>query len=178
MTIVPAQAIEVRVVRDDDGKPMAGAWVKVRAERRNPFKWGEIAEARADDQGRIRIIPWAGDLFSIIAYPPEGQPYLPWVKDVNWPKGAVEKSVELKLKRGVVVHGTLTEEPSGGTRGRRRHHLLPEAQEQPQVPLLAAGHQHGEPARRVVHDGPPSRAGSPARPRSQRRLPPRVDQLG
>jgi beta-lactamase regulating signal transducer with metallopeptidase domain len=113
MSLVPAQAIDVRVVRAADGKPMAGAWVNIRAEKRNPYSWGETAGARADDQGRVRIVPWPGDGFTILAYPKEGEPYLRREASLDWPKGAVQQSVEVKLKRGVVVRGKLTEEPSG-----------------------------------------------------------------
>jgi beta-lactamase regulating signal transducer with metallopeptidase domain/protocatechuate 3,4-dioxygenase beta subunit len=113
LSLAPAQAIEVRVVRADDGQPMAGVWVNVRAERRHPYSWGETTDARTDDQGRVRIVPWSGDTFSIWAIPPKAQPYLPWETDLKWPKGAIQKSAELKLKRGVVVRGRLTEEPSG-----------------------------------------------------------------
>ena len=61
MSLAPVQAIDVRVVREDDGQPMAGAWVSVRSERRNPYSWGESTGAKADDQGRVRIAPWPGD---------------------------------------------------------------------------------------------------------------------
>jgi hypothetical protein len=113
LPLLPAQAIDVRIRRDDDGKLMAGARANVRAERRNPNSWGERTGARTDDQGRARIVPWPGDSFSIWAYPAEGEPYLRRETNLNWPKGAVSQSVELKLRRGVVLHGTLTEEPAG-----------------------------------------------------------------
>src|SRR5262249_11040600 len=113
MSLLPAQAIDVKVVRADEGKPMAGAWVNTRAEKRNPYSWGETAGARADDQGHVRIAPWPGDAFTIIAYPKEGEPYLRREADLDWPKGAVHQTVEVKLKRGVAVRGRLIEEPSG-----------------------------------------------------------------
>jgi hypothetical protein len=120
IALIPVQAIDVRVVRDDDGKPMAGAWVSVRAEGQLPDPWGESAGATADDQGRVRIAPWPGDSFSITAYPREGEPYLRRESSLDWPKGAVQQAVEVRLRRGAVVHGRLIEEPSGkGVAGAR-----------------------------------------------------------
>ncbi len=113
MTLVPVQAIDVLVVRDDDGKPVAGAQVYVRAEHRNPFSFGNETGAKADDQGRVRIAAWPGDGFTITAYPREGEPYLRREKNLDWPKGAVQQAVEVRLRRGAVVHGKLIEEPSG-----------------------------------------------------------------
>ena len=113
----PAQVIEVRVTRADDGKPVPGARVNViappgtrRAEaRRTPLLQ---TDARADDQGRARIIPERGESFWISASPPSAAPYLNQRLILNWPKAAVRQEVELKLKRGVSAHGTITEEGS------------------------------------------------------------------
>ena len=74
---------------------------------------GEVAGARTDGQGRARIVPWPGDRFMIRVYPPEGEPYLPASLDVDWPKGAVQHAVEVKLQRGVLVRGRLIEDPVG-----------------------------------------------------------------
>ena len=78
--------------------------------RRSP---GEVPRTRTDGQGRARVIPWPGDRFWIFVYPPEGEPYLPARLDVNWPKGAVQHAVEVKLGRGVLVRGRLIEDPAG-----------------------------------------------------------------
>jgi hypothetical protein len=40
---------------------------------------------------------------------PEGEPYLPAWRDVNWPKAAVEQFVDFKLRRGVIVRGRVVE---------------------------------------------------------------------
>ncbi|MGO9469602.1 MAG: sigma-70 family RNA polymerase sigma factor [Isosphaeraceae bacterium] len=110
----PAQVIEVHVTHADDGKPVPHAWVNVlsqsRGNRSQPMR---ETSARTNEQGLARIIPTVGDSFSISATPPAGEPYLNQRVDINWPKGAVRQSVELKLKRGVPVHGTITEEASG-----------------------------------------------------------------
>ena len=44
---------------------------------------------------------------------PDGQPYLELSKQFDWPKGAVEHSMDLALPRGVVIHGKVIEEGSG-----------------------------------------------------------------
>jgi RNA polymerase sigma factor (sigma-70 family) len=113
----PAQVIEVRVTRVDDGKPVVGARVNVFAEpgRRRPGARPTPSlqtDARTDDQGRARIIPERGESFWISASPPTTAPYLNQRLILNWPKGAVRQEVALKLERGVPVHGTITEEGS------------------------------------------------------------------
>jgi RNA polymerase sigma factor (sigma-70 family) len=113
-TLSPAQLMEVRVTRADDGKPVPGAWVNVqpRATRPRPPSL-QPTHARTSDRGTARIIPYFGESFWVTASPPAGEPYLGQRVDVNWRKGAVGQSVELKLKRGVLVRGTITEEASG-----------------------------------------------------------------
>jgi RNA polymerase sigma factor (sigma-70 family) len=112
----PAQVIEVRVTRADDGKPVPGAWVNVFAppQRREarPVRLPET-NARTDERGFVRITPALGESFWITASAPASVPYLNQRVILEWPKGAVRQAVELKLMRGVPVHGTITEEPSG-----------------------------------------------------------------
>src|SRR5262249_30200235 len=43
----------------------------------------------------------------------EGEPYLSLKQRVNWPKAAVKQQIELKLTRGVLVRGKVTEAGSG-----------------------------------------------------------------
>jgi len=106
MPLLPPQVINVRVIRGDDGKPMAGAWVVVRA--------GEQSTgARADEEGQVRISAWPGRSFTIVAYAKDGEPYIRCETSLDWPKGAVQQSAEVKLKRGVILRGKLVEEPSG-----------------------------------------------------------------
>jgi beta-lactamase regulating signal transducer with metallopeptidase domain len=104
--LLPPQVINVRVVRGDDGKPMAGAWVVVQAGE-------ESTGARADEKGRVRISSWPGGNFKIVAYARDGEPYIRCETSLAWPKGAVEQSVEVKLRRGVILRGKVVEEPSG-----------------------------------------------------------------
>jgi RNA polymerase sigma factor (sigma-70 family) len=113
----PGQAIEVRVTCADDGKPAVGAWVNVFAQpgaRRAGARSTRSlpTDARTNDQGLARIIPELGESFWISASPPSTMPYLNQRLNLDWPKGAVRQAVELKLKRGVPVHGTIAEEAS------------------------------------------------------------------
>ncbi len=74
------------------------------------------SEAEADGDGRFRVAaPAVGRLggFLIRAAFPDGAPYLVAEKDGEWPKGALEQSVDLALTRGVVVRGKVVEEGTG-----------------------------------------------------------------
>jgi RNA polymerase sigma factor (sigma-70 family) len=117
VTLQPAQALDIHVIHADDGYPVAGARIDVRSfdagsatRRGSP---GEVPGTRTDGRGRARVIPWPGDRFWIIVHAPEGEPYLPARLDLDWPKGAVQHAVEMKLMRGAVVRGRLIEDPAG-----------------------------------------------------------------
>src|SRR5262249_29520445 len=98
VTLHPAQVLDIHVVHADDSRPMAGARIDVRSfDGRGPP--GEVPRTRTDGQGRARVIPWPGDRFWIVVHAPEDAPYLPARLDVNWPKGAVQHAVEMKLMR-------------------------------------------------------------------------------
>src|SRR5262249_18758727 len=114
VTLSPAQALNVTVVHADDDRPVAGARIDVRSFSGRGFNSGqssgEVPRTRTDGRGRARVIPWSGDRFWITVYAPEGESYLGARLDVNWPKGAVEHAVEVKLGRGVLVRGRLIED--------------------------------------------------------------------
>ena len=105
----PGSALDVSVVHDDDGRPVAGGRIDVRSfdGKGSP---GEVPRTRTDGRGHARVIPWPGDRFWIFVYAPEGEPYLPARLDVNWPKGAVRHAVEVRLGRGALVRGRLIED--------------------------------------------------------------------
>jgi hypothetical protein len=109
----PPQTVEVRVVRADDGRPMAGARVDVQSEVENQIPTLDIARGRTDGRGHARVNAWPGASFRILVHPPEGEPYVPRQTHIGWPKAAVKQSVEVKLDRGAVVHGRLIEDPTG-----------------------------------------------------------------
>jgi RNA polymerase sigma factor (sigma-70 family) len=109
LTLAPAQVVEVRTTSADDGKPIAGVWVNVLAARNLSQP---ATGARTDDQGIARILPATGESFVITADPPVSEPYLDQQTFLDWPKGAVRQTMEVKLSRGIRVHGTITEETS------------------------------------------------------------------
>ena len=78
MPLLPPQVINVRVIRGDDGKPMAAAWVVVQAGEKS-------TGARADDQGHARISAWPGQSFTIVAYAKDGEPYIRCETSLDWP---------------------------------------------------------------------------------------------
>src|SRR5262249_22692120 len=106
-------ALDIHVVHDDDGRAVAGARVDVRSFEGRTSSSGEVPRTRTDGQGRARVIPWPGDRFWIVVHAPEGEPYLPTRLDLNWPDGAIQHAVEVRLGRGGVVGGGLREDPAG-----------------------------------------------------------------
>ena len=87
----------------DSGKPVPHAHL------------GGIADGsdiETDDAGRSAKAS-SGDRFSLDGRAPDGQPYLAAMTRIDWPKGAVEQSVDLSLPRGLVIGGKVTEEGSG-----------------------------------------------------------------
>jgi hypothetical protein len=93
---------------------------------------------RADQSGRFHLNPYSGKFFSIIAYGPDGEPYLRVNKAyreidpskpkeeqeeekkmfdhpdaVTWTKGGPMPKIEISLPRGVLVHGKIIETQSG-----------------------------------------------------------------
>ncbi len=109
--LAASQIINVRVTYADTGKPVPHAPLRVTASK------GRVAAvdgAETDAEGRCRVNSWPADrVYGLLAYAPEGQPYLPARGGINWPKGALEQSIDLSLPRGVLIPGRVTEEGSG-----------------------------------------------------------------
>jgi protocatechuate 3,4-dioxygenase beta subunit len=112
MALEPAKIIKGRVTYADTGQPVPHALLYV-APLYQGGSGGGIAEFEADDDGRFRANPYSGDGYSVRAYPPAAQPYLSKGQRFDWPKGAIEHSLDLALPRGVSIHGKVTEEGSG-----------------------------------------------------------------
>jgi RNA polymerase sigma factor (sigma-70 family) len=106
------RCVEGRVVYEDTGKPVPNA----RLEFANP-----IVSARADEQGRFKVALFGpGDYgngpvrdIGIHAFPHPGEPYLNTFVGVDFPRGVVHRKAEVKLPRGVLLRGKVTEEGSG-----------------------------------------------------------------
>jgi len=109
--LVPAQILTGRVTYADTGKGVAHAPLGLMASQ---GRVAILADFETDDEGRFRLNPPPADRsYNVWAYPPEGQPYLFAHKRLEWPKGALEQSLDLALPRGVLIHGRVTEEGSG-----------------------------------------------------------------
>jgi RNA polymerase sigma factor (sigma-70 family) len=109
----PARLLEGRVFYADTRKPVPH--VEVGA-------WGVHGET--DEQGRFRLNPAGGPIREgeesgiVMAFAPEGEPYLNVQKEFHWPKPAapqavVKHHIDLALPRGVLVRGRVTEKSSG-----------------------------------------------------------------
>jgi len=109
--LVPAQVVSGRVTYADTGKPVPHAPLEFMASR---GRVGLLSDFETDADGRFRVNPPPADRsYRVTAFPPKGQPYLSVGKRLEWPKGALEQSVDLALPRGVLIHGKVTEEGSG-----------------------------------------------------------------
>ncbi|HEV3258655.1 MAG TPA: sigma-70 family RNA polymerase sigma factor [Gemmataceae bacterium] len=111
-SLEPARIIEGQVRYGDSNKAVPNARLTVYAAASELDSWFGI-DGRADANGRFRINPSPGNYFNVTAYAPDGQPYFTVRKLIKWPKAAVKHQVELKLPRGVLVRGKVTEAGSG-----------------------------------------------------------------
>jgi hypothetical protein len=116
--VQPATIVEGRALTADTGQPIAKTIVEVTSRQQELS--GETSKARVmcDAQGRFTANVAPGKYFEIRAFPPEGLPYFVITQEFEWTKGAVKKATEVKLSRGVVVRGKVTEfgtsRPLGG----------------------------------------------------------------
>jgi RNA polymerase sigma factor (sigma-70 family) len=114
--LVPAQVIEGRVVAEDTGKPVPNARLDINSYRKSEEGYttgGGAVLGKADAQGRFKMSIYPGDTGFVMAIPPAGQPYLVNSTHFDWPRGTVKQEVDVKLPRGVLLHGKVTESPSG-----------------------------------------------------------------
>ncbi len=108
LVLAPGRYVEGRVVYQDTGKPVPNA----RLMFANP-----IVEANADEQGRFKVSLFGprdhgtGRVLDIgvHAYPPTGEPYVNTFQGIDFPRGVVRREVTVKLPRGVLVRGKVTE---------------------------------------------------------------------
>jgi RNA polymerase sigma factor (sigma-70 family) len=107
-TLSPARLLEGKVVHEDTGKAAANARFVVRPQ-------GVTGGADGSGRFRLNLPPPVGErqLALLFVYPAEGEPYLPVRQEVAWPQGAVKHEIEVKLPRGVLVRGRVTEAQSG-----------------------------------------------------------------
>jgi RNA polymerase sigma factor (sigma-70 family) len=104
----------VGVVRDRaTGKLIAGAVVRAEATVGNPFY---RVQTTTDAEGRYRLTGLArgreGQAVSVLALPPEGQPYL-GMKKIAGGAGLETATLDFSLKKGVWVEGRVTDKVTG-----------------------------------------------------------------
>ena len=112
IALEPAKIITGRVTYADNGKPVPHAPLSVMS-RSDTLRGGRLSRFKADSEGRFGINPPTGDHFGVTIQAPDGQPYLSLMKTIDWPKGAVEQTVEFALPRGGLISGKVTEHDSG-----------------------------------------------------------------
>ncbi len=131
IVLEPATIIEGRVLAADTGEPVPRAVIAVAASR-GPFGGWITFRYRADDQGRFTANPYPGSYFHVNAFAPEGQPYLIPQVEFTWTKGAVKNVIDIKLPRGVLIRGKVTEEKTGRPLGNTSVQYIP-AQDRDEV---------------------------------------------
>jgi hypothetical protein len=112
MALEPAKIIKGRIHYADTGRPVPHALITALGRDISGFGPG-LTEFESDAEGRFRINPSSAEGYRILAWPPAGESYLATQQLLDWPKGAVEQSLDLALPRGVLIHGTVAEEGSG-----------------------------------------------------------------
>jgi RNA polymerase sigma factor (sigma-70 family) len=107
----------VGVVRDKDTKkPLAGLTIRSLALTTGPgsFESFDLVQTTTDAQGRYRLTGMpkrAGN--RIVAVPGTGQPYVVTGKDVPESPGLDPVTVDIELKRGVLIEGKITDKVTG-----------------------------------------------------------------
>jgi hypothetical protein len=110
ITLEPARLIEGRVLAADTGQPIGNAVVSASGLVMNEHARGYFtAKFRADSQGRFVMNPVAADKYTVGAFPTGNEPYLIGQDELNWTKGSVKATHDIKLRRGVLIRGKVTE---------------------------------------------------------------------
>jgi RNA polymerase sigma factor (sigma-70 family) len=134
LTLAPLRVIEGKVTAQDTGKPVPDARVVIESVTGRL----EQVEGRTDAAGRYRIIPYDGNQMNVLVLPPSGVPYLPWRVDFTWAGGAVKRTVDLKVRRGVLARGKVTEAGSGKPLADAEVHFRPRRKGNPFYAALSA----------------------------------------
>ncbi len=111
LALQPAAIIAGRVLTADTGQPISNAVIAVDSvDKRGAYFTSKF---RADGEGRFEVNPHPGESFRVRADPREGQPYRVGQEAFAWIKGTVKKEIDIKLPRGVLIQGKVTEEGTG-----------------------------------------------------------------
>jgi RNA polymerase sigma factor (sigma-70 family) len=110
LALQPAQIIEGFILAGDTLQPIPNAVVSATTRVRNEIFTSKF---HADANGRFRMNPIIGDKYTIGAFPTGGEPYLIRQDELSWAKGAVNANHDIKLPRGVLIRGKVTERGTG-----------------------------------------------------------------
>ena len=114
IALEPARIIEGRVLASDSGQPIPGAIVSATTRVQNEHANGFFTtKFRADAEGRFKMNPIAGESYTLGAFPTGSEPYLIQQDELKWVKGAIKADHDIKLPRGVLLRGKVTEEGTG-----------------------------------------------------------------
>ena len=110
----PTRPIEGRVFDRDSGEPLEG--VRVESWAFAPTRIGNVRALRttSDEDGRYRLVGMPkGQGNVIMAVPEDGQPYLMREFEVADTPGLDALTVDMPLKRGVLITGTVSDRATG-----------------------------------------------------------------
>jgi protocatechuate 3,4-dioxygenase beta subunit len=104
------------IVRDrDTGKPLAGVTIRARlGSAREHFVGDPFIDTTTDEEGRYRLVGLSREgKHRLEALPAPGQTYLPVAKTPPAAPGLDPVTVDFALKRGVLIHGRVTDKATG-----------------------------------------------------------------
>jgi RNA polymerase sigma factor (sigma-70 family) len=115
VSLAPQRVLEGTVIYQDTGKPVPNARLRIDAVKPYPGGGFQIRSvtARADAGGRYRAVPYEGDSYFVVASPPAGAPYLLAGRQAEKAPGVLKQEINLALRRGILVQGSVKEAPSG-----------------------------------------------------------------
>ena len=114
IVLAPAQVFAGTVLLGDSGQPAANTRIKIWASQQERFGSMVSVEGKTDEAGRFRLNPQPGVRFGIIAYPPQGTPYLTReLKDLRWSPGKASENIQIRLDKVVLAEGTVIDADSG-----------------------------------------------------------------
>jgi RNA polymerase sigma factor (sigma-70 family) len=125
--LTPARLLQGTVVAEDTGKPLTKALIHITSSGTSTssssggssnsdgfLRQNVTLQTWTDDKGRFQVnCPVADGFYGIQVFPVDGSPYLCCSKGVQWPKGKVKFEVEVKVPRGILIRGKVTEADSG-----------------------------------------------------------------
>ncbi|HEX3150366.1 MAG TPA: sigma-70 family RNA polymerase sigma factor [Gemmataceae bacterium] len=113
VTLPTPRMLEGAVIAEDTQQPLSNATVVAicygAANAGTPAR----TMVKADAAGRFRIRLYPGESLTATAAGAPGTPYLAASKTIQWPAGAPQPAVELRVARGVKVRGQVVEQGTG-----------------------------------------------------------------